>query len=173
MYASGNGAERARWQVIWRGDNGKFVRQDFEADLASALELYGKALKVGKDLLTLRCCNAGFAPPAKYHDTGYEIVVASNGKRYKKKVTLDPPEYKVIMGGLNARGIWWCPYCLQMRRFVRRHFYKLDGIRVNEPSMNCPVCNVSHRDGNVSKYNPIAARYVELKRERSDKGVGR
>lgn len=172
MYANNNGAERARWQVIWRTDEGKFVRKDFEHDLASALELYVKVVTAGKRFATLRCCNAGFAPPDKYKDTEY-VIVSIGAKRYKKKAIIDPPEYKVIMGGLNARGIWWCPYCMTPRRFVKRNSFKLQGITVNEPSMNCPVCNVSHRDSNVSKYNPMAERYKEMRRTRSDSGVGR
>lgn len=203
MYATQGNAQRARWEVIWRGTK-RLVHKDFESDLASALELRDKLIAGGRTLVTLRCMNMGFAPPDKWADHDeepFEILervvrvkvggrVRNKVKRYKKPL---PPElilprtYRVRMHGANVKGAWWCPYCIKMRRFVKRGgtpnteiLGTYDGSPVawkmperDEPHMACPVCNVSHRDANVMHYNPLALRYVNMRRERSDKGTTR
>ena len=65
------------------------------------------------------------------------------------------------------------PMCMQMRRFARREGFSFEGLWIGEPAMACPMCGMSHGDASVAKYNPLAQRIGELRRTRSDKGVGR
>ncbi len=188
MYATNGNASRVRWQVLWIS-KGKVQCKDFEHDLASALDLYVK-VKGARSGATLRSCNMGFPPPDKYADWETErfqiverkVPVTVNGKRrvkwkkFKQPLPdqlIEPRSYRDRMHAMNVKGWWWCPYCLSMRQFRKRNFFKLEGIRVDEASMNCPICDISHRDASVQKYNPIADRYVNMRRTRSDKGVSR
>lgn len=172
MNTSNGTPQRARWQVCWLGKSGKIQRKDFEHNFSEALDLYGKLVVGERKFVTLRCCNISFPPPDKFADRE-EVVVIRNGKRYKGQKMIEPRMYHERMHGANVKGAWWCPYCIKMRKFVRRNFTMFEGIRINEASMNCPVCGISHRDCGVQRYNPIAVRYNEMRRTRSDKGVGR
>lgn len=172
MYATDGAALRARWQVLWQA-KGKTQRKEFGTDFAGARDLYVKLIQGERKAVTLRCANVAFPPPDKYADQEDYIIVASNGRRYRGKRVVEPRVYRELMGGLNARGIWYCPYCMAMRRFVKRNYFMFEGIRVDEPSMQCPMCRATHRDNAVSRYNPISLRYREMRRTRSDKGTTR
>lgn len=182
MHATNGAPTRVRWQVCWQDKRGKIQRKDFEHDLAGALELYVKVVKAERKAATLRSCNMAFPPPDKYADwetDRFEIFeLKRNGqwKKFKKPLPdalIIPRVYQGRMHAVNVRGIWWCPYCMKLRRFVKRNYFIIDGIKVPEVSMNCPVCSISNRDAAIQKYNPIAQRYQEMRRDRSDKGVRR
>lgn len=153
-------SERARWEVLWVKDR-RVVRIPFEHDLSEALRIYTKAKDAGKPGATLRCCNVGFAPPDKYadHEIAVEVKeVRGRMRRVKVKRPIEPRQYMQRMGRMNRKGIWWCPYCMQLRKFVKRKGYRYSGVWVPQPGMHCPICETSHRDGHVAKYNPIARR---------------
>jgi hypothetical protein len=158
MYTTNGAPERARWQVLWVKD-GRVVRHDFEHDLAEAIRVHSLAMRAGRKAVTLRCCNMAFPPPDKYADREPVVVThPTNGKRYKGQKIIEPKQYIRRMGQLNAKGIWWCPYCMQMRRFVKRTAVMVGGVRVEGDFMACPMCGISHRM--VTKYNPIATRIL-------------
>lgn len=163
MYATNGNAQRSRWEVLWI-KKGRVVGKDCGADFAEALRIYGLALQAGKKGATLRCKNMSFAPPEKYadHET---IVVTRGGKRYKKTVVIYPYVYHHRMTEMNLKGIWWCPYCVKMRRFTKKD-------RITGPVMECPMCKASNQLGTVKMYNPHASRDLG-RRTRSDKGVRR
>jgi len=124
--------EHAGWEVIWARQDKSLVAIDFEHDFVGALELYEKIKKAGKPLATLRCKNIGFAPPEKYENK---------------------------MEAYNHQGVWWCPYCMKLRRFELRawaeiddHLYRID------PERFCPICDISQGDHNICLYNPAARR---------------
>ena len=73
----------------------------------------------------------------------------------------------------NAAGWWWCPYCVKLRRFVKRAGFYVDSIWVDEPSMACPLCSANHRDFHVRKWNPIAARISARVRDPNRRRVRR
>ena len=171
MYATKGNATRVRWEVLWIA-KGKLIRKPFEHDLMGAVELYTKLVRAERKGATLRSCNMGFPPPDKYADRA-EVIVIRNGRKFKAKQMIVPRVYHERMHGINVKGAWWCPYCMKMRRFERREGFELEGIWVDEPGMACPVCKISHRDASVSKYNPLAARYQNMRRTRSDRGVAR
>jgi hypothetical protein len=147
----------AKWEVRWVGSGGKINVRDFGTDFAGATRLYAKAAAAGKRAPTLRCKNIQHPPPPKYADT--ELVPIGRRKRTKQIVyrrqTTDPPLYLVRMRKLNAQGIWWCGYCRELRRFVRKEGFRVDGIWVDDPHWACPMCGASHTL--VAKYNPMAA----------------
>lgn len=120
--------------------------------------MYELALKAGKQAATLHADNVGFPPPDKYAD--HEKILLGRRKGTKTKVyriqLIQPLQYQVRMRALNHRGIWWCPYCRKMRHFVYRKGFRVDGIWVPDEHHACPLCSITHRDGHVRKYNPIA-----------------
>jgi glutaredoxin len=136
---------------LWIGANGKRQRKDFGPDLMSAVDAYSLLKAHKRKDVTLRCKNMTFAPPDKYADRE-EVIVFRNGKRFKGKKITEPRRYRVRMFALNRRGIWWCPYCQRMRRFVKR-----EG---DYPALACPVCGATHRL--VSRFNPMAE-YVTVR----------
>lgn len=139
---------RSKWSVMWKGKNGYMAEKRFEEDFGAALEFYVKVLGADKKWVTLRCCNAGFAPPrsiTEHEQVSYQVVTRK-GKRYKKKVI----EYINLMEQHNAEGTWWCPFCIQLRRFYK------DPDEPFRVVMRCPVCEVSHQDFHVKAYNPKA-----------------
>lgn len=151
----------ARWQVLWlvrKGGKTRVVEQDFEQDLMGAIALFTKAKAAGKPFATLRCANVGFPPPEKYQPYIERKKVKENGKTKIKEFTVTP------MVILNRRGIMWCPYCMQMRKPVYQSGFRVDGIRVPEEGIHCPLCGTSHRDGHMRRYNP--ALVVPTKRTR-------
>lgn len=149
MYAGNNAAERARWQVLWVS-RGQVKRKDFEHDLSGALtfHLWASANAGTSTHITLRCCNVAFPPPVKFQPHAKEVKV--KGQRKPVTVTVQP------MRGLNRKGIFWCPYCMKMRRFVKRKNFEVEGIKIVRPVLCCPLCEVSHREGGVQRHNPFA-----------------
>lgn len=172
---------RARWQVLWvaKRKSGKLaiVETDFEHDFKGAIELYSKAKRAGKTLATLRCCNVSFPPPEKYMpytETKKELVkdrngnpVRRNGKKVKKLVTYDVNP----MVTMNLRGILWCPYCMEFRRFQKYEQFRWEGIVVPKERICCPMCGISTEAGAVKLHNPRAPQVV--RRTRSKNGSRR
>lgn len=166
--------DRARWEVMWvvrKDRKPHIVCIEFENDFSGATKLYLKAKAAGKHLATLRCCNVGFPPPEKYRpyygdvwDGEYRIV-RRNGKRFKKKIT--HVELINPMEEANLKGIWWCPYCREFRRFEHWDGVKTDGsffksIQTSKPrwvpmpGMYCPLCGINQNDSHVRRWNPQA-----------------
>lgn len=156
-------SDRARWEVIISG-KAKTVRKKFGADLAGAVALYGKAVgKFGTKRVTLRCCNIAIPPPPELQP--HEKLVRVKGKKKPMAVLVRP------LNALNkSKGIWWCPYCMKLRRFVeRRGLRKEDGSGWEYENAykfhRCPVCHISHKDGGVRRWNPIATRILMGEKE--------
>lgn len=158
MYANGGAPARARWEVLWVKD-GRVVRKPVGHDLAEGLRIYTLATTAGRRAVTLRCTNMQFPPPDKYADRE-DVVVERNGKRYRGKRLIEPRQYLVRMGELNVRGVWWCGYCMQMRRFVKRSGFYVDGVWNADEHLACPICGASHRI--VGRYNPMSLR-IEMR----------
>jgi hypothetical protein len=133
----------SRWEVMWsirKGGENRIICKEFDHDFPSALELYVKINLAGKKMCTLRCCNVGYAPPERYHES---------------------------MMAYNKEGIWWCPYCMKMRRFEKRAWYEIEGkLIADDPKYYCPMCDISHSDGMVRKYNPLAQAIMNRKKSR-------
>lgn len=140
--------ETAAWEVMWvvvKKSEKRIVAIDFGTDFVAAQELYVKVCRAGRKLATLRCKNQGFEPPERYRDK---------------------------MASLNRRGVWWCPYCMKLRRFEKRawseSWHTPDEIEPSEPAYYCPMCDIPHGDWSVRRWNPLAARLYEgLTRRRS------
>jgi len=151
--------------VIWYSRRKKhFVIQSFDNDLASATKLYIKVKGLGAPLATLRCCNVGFPPPVEYRPYVQQRVVKEkrNGRVRKRLIE----EEIVPMEGVNLKGVWWCPYCREMRRFKLQDGATYEGIFVEGRGMYCPVCEIAHVDHHVRKWNPQAERLVyEVRRQ--------
>lgn len=164
MLVTDNTPERAKWQVLWIKDR-RIIDKRFGDDFKGATDLYLKVKQAGRKGATLRCTNMGFAPPE--HLRPQEVmakvpldppkIVRRGGKRYRKRYELKRM-LKVPMKKLNAEGIWWCPYCRELRRFKKTNSFKIDGITVRETRHVCPMCGVCHRDHNVRKHNPVATK---------------
>lgn len=163
---------KARWEVMWvtvKKGEPHIHCLDFEFDFVGALKLYEKLMKApGRKMVTLRCKNVGFPPPDKWRD-----IEPVYGKRKGKLVVVDevysdPPTYQTKMVKYNRQGVWWCPYCMQLRRFEKRAWTEIDDkMYPAEPAYCCPMCDISHRDAHVIRYNPIAQRLVYSKRTKS------
>lgn len=147
--------ERSRWSVIWYVPQRKaFKETEFGCDLAGALDLYTRALAAQKPHCTLRSQNVGFAPPERLRPhTRTKVVVRTikgRRRRVKEDYTVEP------MRALNTKGVWWCPYCMKLRRVQKQDGVLVEGIYVAAEGWYCPVCGTSHRDGHVRKWNPQA-----------------
>jgi hypothetical protein len=83
------------------------------------------------------------------------------GKRKYRKVR--EAVTRTPMLAANRKGIYWCPYCREFRKFQLQHEYYYDGQRIPEPDkrggLYCPMCGISHRDMHVRRFNPIADRH--------------
>lgn len=158
MFNTPDAPQRARWEVIWvHPKKPELVRKPFEHDLQGAIDLYTRLKLAKRRGVTLRCMNMGFPPPDDLADR--EVVTIrhpTTGRKVRGKRIMEPRQYLVRMGKLNARGIWWCPYCRQKRRFVKRRGFRVNGIWVGEEQLCCPVCKASDRDWHVRRYNPLA-----------------
>lgn len=138
----------ARWEVRWIGTKKKvIVHKIFAEDFGGALELFGKLKSAGRKGVTLRCMNVGFPPPKRIteHEVVKWEVVRKRGKRYKRKVVT----HVDMLHDMNARGIWWCPYCIQLRRFK-------DMSTAGQILFECPVCEISNYNWHVKRWNPMA-----------------
>ncbi len=137
----------ALWEVIWLGKKG-LVRKDVGHDFGEGLRIYALLKSNGRKLVTLRCKNVGFPPPTRI--TQYPVmtrrIVTRRGKRHRiKEVT-----YVDRMIEYNERGIWWCPYCIQLRPF------KLIKDWTGKQHMVCPICKINERNFHVRIHNPKA-----------------
>lgn len=171
----------ARWEVIWWSKKGKkFIVKTFDNDLQGATELFVKVKGLKAPFATLRCCNVGFPPPDEYRPYTKQYVQRTKVKRRGKTVTKKTiVEREIIpMEELNLKGIWWCPYCCQMRKIVKRsgmvfrdgeQEYYLDGT-----VYVCPVCEISHTNHHVRRWNPHAQRmpFRPIKQTRVRKSSG-
>lgn len=119
------------------------IRKDFGNDLCEAVRIHALAVQGGRSGVTLRCKNMGFPPPAKYRPDPEEPN--------------DPAPLEL----LNEQGVWWCPYCMKLRKFKKVSGYRLDGIWVAIPGMVCPMCKTSHRDPHVQRWNPLARQITD------------
>jgi hypothetical protein len=138
----------AHWEVRWIGTKKKvIVHKVFDEDFGGALALYTKLKKAQRAGVTLRCMNVGFAPPDRitHHEVERWEVVQRRGKRYKRKVV----DIVDMMRDYNARGIWWCPYCIQLRLFRDRS-------TPGQLLFECPVCEISNYNWHVKRWNPMA-----------------
>lgn len=172
-------ADRTRWSVMWVvKKKGKLyiIEKTFENDLSSAMELYDKAKRAGKRMVTLRSMNVGFPPPERLRpryeqrkvDTGKTKLVKKGGKTRRKRIVRTVEVEVVPMSELNLKGVWWCPYCRELRRFEHWDGVKTDGsffkgIRDSKPTfmlhpgMYCPMCGINQNDSHVRRWNPQAA----------------
>lgn len=137
-----SGNARSRWSVYYLR-KGKWKRRRFKEDFTLALKFYTEM--VGTKGLTLHCDNVAFPPPDRLTKAEKDVfeIVKRKGKRYKKRKTVIYNK----MEEYNLEGIWWCGYCIKLRRFK-----EIDTERGTE--MCCPVCWVSNyltRD-----HNPLA-----------------
>lgn len=167
----------ARWEVIWWSRKGKrFIVKEFGDDLASAEDLYLRVRSLGAPFVTLRCCNVGFPPPEKYRPYIKKMV---RKERVRRKIKRTIVEIEVIpMIEVNLKGVWWCPYCRQMRKFRR-----LDGMTYEDQSgsyylkgvvYSCPVCRITHTNHHVRKWNPQAQKmpFRQIRATRARRGNG-
>jgi hypothetical protein len=139
-----NAPERARWEVLWIKDK-RIVRKSFGTDLMGATELYSKVKAAGRSGATLRCCNMGFPPPEELQPR--RVKARKNGKIIEGLL--------VPMKRKNAEGIFYCPYCQQLRRFVKKKSSEIEGQIIRDLYFGCPLCGTSHRDHNARKWNPL------------------
>lgn len=148
MLAIADGPERARWEVLWV-EEGKIQKESFENDLMGAVTAYAEVKAEGLAGSTLRCTNMGFPPPAEL----LPRVVRGRHPTTRKIVegTVVPMKKK------NAEGIYWCPYCMQLRKFKMFKRLKVENIVMDDRHNRCPMCKAGLRDHNVRKWNPLAA----------------
>lgn len=137
---------RARWEVRWT-HNKRVIVADFHDDFAEALRIYGKALVAGRRDVTLRPRNLGIEPPKRLKPY---FIKAKKGQESRR---IEP------LSRYNLAGWLWCPYCVQLRKFVKRNGFHCENVWVPQAGHHCPMCGISHRDGTVQKWNPIARRW--------------
>lgn len=161
MLAVDGAPSRARWAVMWvyvnKKGSRKVYRKDFGDDYASAHTLYMKAHDAGKPALTLACVNMGFPPPVELRPHQKRMVGRDRNTRKRKIVLVEVKPLKE----LNLQGKLWCPYCREMRPFVRKDFLEHNGIRWYEPTWMCPICKTSHRDYHVRYWNSTAVIHMD------------
>lgn len=121
--------QHARWSVAWIHE-GKVKRVDCGEDFREARRVYRLALLGDRSNVVLFSPNVGFAPP---------------------------PELQAQMQAQNARGVWWCPYCVELRKFVYKKAIRVEGRLLPDTGMYCPICGISQRDHHVRRANPAAA----------------
>lgn len=169
MYATEGAPERAKWEVIWVKD-GRVARKDCGNDLAEALRVYALTLQAGKRLATLRCKNMAFPPPERFRA---RTELKHFRSKHSGRVTTEEC-YIQPMDALNRKGIWWCPYCIKMRKFKLSKSFIHESVRVQDPRYACPLCGASHRMQTVAQFNPIAHKVeAHLSRSRAGKRTNR
>lgn len=134
-----------KWSVYWYSKKrGKFVRKRFHEDVGGAIKFYTENLD--RTGITLHADNHGYPPPLRIteHERETWEIVRRKGKKFKKKVIT----VVNLMEEYNRKGIWWCPYCIKLRRFEEVETER--GVE-----LCCPVCWVSHFM--VRNYNPLAS----------------
>lgn len=154
MYNNNGATSRAAWEVLWI-KNGKVQRKDCGHDLGEASKIYARVVSAGRKGATLRCKNMAFPPPDHYADREVvELVHPRTGRKVRGKRIITPRRYETRMLHMNRRGIWWCPYCMQMRHFVKKRGFYVGGVWNDSPHLACPICGASHMI--VRKYNPMS-----------------
>ena len=159
MLATSNAPDRARWEVLWVKDR-KVHRKNCGTALSEAMRVYQLVVEAGRPGATLRCCNMGFPPPAELQPR--RVRGKRNGKIVEGTV--------VPLKAKNLEGVFWCPYCMKLRRFTTKKDHIVEGIAIRDEIHCCPMCKISTRDHNVRKYNPLAAKItyeIEAKGTRS------
>jgi hypothetical protein len=153
-----------RWSVLWRTGE-SIISHSCGNDLDEAIRVFTMAKKAGKTSATLRCDNAGLPPPEKYQRREWRIVNPDAPKKDQKNVRV-----LVLMERANNKGIFWCPYCREFRRFGRQLYYYVEGRFARHPNkrgmLACPMCGISHRDFHVRKWNPVAAMFFQRETRR-------
>lgn len=152
-----HGQARSRWSVYYYR-KGKWRRKRFKEDFTAALKFYTENVETTG--LTLHCDNVAFPPPdrIRFHERESWEIVTRKGKKYKKrKVTVVN-----LMEDYNRKGIWWCGYCIKLRRFK-----EIQTDRGTE--MCCPVCWVSNYM--VRDHNPFATVIEYHKTQRRTPGA--
>lgn len=150
--------DNARWEALWVA-GGKVIRKDCGTDLAEAVRIYTLAVQAGKRAATLRCKNVAFPPPDKYYRRPVRRKEKVNGR------TVIVTDYVSVMNEVNRKGAFWCPYCMQLRKFVRRKGFEVSGVWVSEPHYACPICGVTHTNFAVKRFNPVASRMAASTRQ--------
>lgn len=164
-----NAPDRANWEVIWLNPKTKKLkRMDFGHNLSDAMEIYLK-VKGKRKFATLRCKNFGFEPPQELQP---RTVVFKKPQLYKGRKIRSA--VVVPMKKKNREGIYWCPYCRELRRFKIITKFQVGNQVVHQKRFVCPVCRVSTLDHHVRKWNPDAIKIqyeVEMTRIQSPKGT--
>jgi len=168
-YATG---ARLKWDVRWvvkHKGRWHIIVKPFDGEFQQALQLYLKVKALGRHNVTLRCRNSGFPPPKELQPYWVrkklkEEIQTRRGAKPKYRVRYKDI-YRSPMRKLNREGVWWCPYCMELREFVKSYEVPflhppVNGINVmpTEDGLYCPMCLVSTRDHNVRKHNPLAER---------------
>ena len=175
-------ASNLKWDVRWvakgKKDQWRIIVKEFGDDLAAAVDLYTRVKAAGKHFPTLRCRNSGFPPPEalrprwKQKKVKKQVVVKRGGKRKIVTKVGYTQVYLNPMKRRNREGIWWCPYCRELREFVPGYdlpyehppLAALKGFgdavpRPDDGSLYCPMCFVNTRNYHVRKWNPLAERF--------------
>ena len=159
---------RLNWAVMWvKGD--RIIEKWCDDDFPEARRIEALAIKAGKTGATLRCANYFFPPPEKLRPHEKTVIrvkkVKGKKKRLKKYVWVEP------LRDLNARGIFWCGYCIKLRRFEKRDGFILEDSEIFVPrqALYCPMCGITHEHGPVKKWNP-KANQITFRRMRRGKG---
>lgn len=163
-----------KWAVLWEIEKGKkgktvIIRKDCD-DLTEAVKLYNKVVAAGRSNPTLLSANVGFPPPVKFQRKEWRCLNPGEAKSKQKWVKV-----LVIMEKANYKGIFWCPYCREFRRFGGQKFYYVEGRFARHPNkrgmLACPMCGISHRDYHVRNWNPMAAEFYlrESRRRRGNR----
>lgn len=161
-----------RWDVRWvikKKGRWHIIVKDFGDNLSEAISLYQKVLAAGRHHVTLRCKNSGFPPPEDLRPYwGKKKVkkqITRRGKTRTRIVRVDV--YRAPMKRLNREGTWWCPYCRELREFVRQYELPfkhpphpiVGDMMPTEEGLYCPMCLVGTSDHHVRKWNPLAERF--------------
>ena len=159
--------QRARWTVNWF-KKGQVIEIECGEDIARAIEIYDKAQAAGRKGVTLRCANVGFPAPKRVTEAeAYKIVtkkVKGKKKRFKKKVIVNR------MRELNAKGWFWCPFCIKFRKFEQPDLIWSplldDYVDNKERVFCCPMCGVTSKSWHVKMENPLIQTLEFRKRQK-------
>lgn len=155
MVTSNDAGMRARWEVVYVKDR-RLHRVGTGDDFGEALRVYELAiLSPARSAVTLRCTNMGFPPPERLRAR----TVVFNPPRRRKGTRELVSEVRVVpMEKLNGEGMWWCPFCVKLRRFkYQKGWWTQEGAWMAEPRMVCPMCKVDHNSFEVRRWNPRAS----------------
>lgn len=169
---------RMRWSVLWYlPDEDRIRLHRCGTDLTEALRVFELLKRAKRSMVTLRCDNVGFPPPKKFQPHSVYVVkeeTYKTPKGKKKKREVREVQHRVPMDAANRKGIFWCPYCREFRKFARQNGFTYEGRFIPDPDrrggLYCPMCGVSHRDNHVRRWNPIADRHYLSKGGSSSSG---